>query len=171
MKIFNKFKVAFLQKAYTEGVYSDTPANRKLGRVGMSYQQYANKIEEKPAASSQNKNKFAPLTTEDISLDNKNSIDIYREGSVYGSGESGTDIPILNKDKQIIGYIQKREVGISGRWSWDYSFEKDKANTIGNYETKKEAIEYFVKTYNENNKDNAKVVEGEVTKVKLKLEV
>ena len=44
MKIFNKFKINFLIKAYTEGVYADTPTNRKLGRVGMSYAQYANKI-------------------------------------------------------------------------------------------------------------------------------
>ena len=142
MKILNKIKQ--ISKAYTEGIYSDTPANRKLGRVGMSYKQYENQftdIKELPLLKSE----FAPLTTEDISLDNKSSIDIYREGSVYGSGESGTDIPILNKDKQIIGYIQKREVGSSGRWSWDYSFEKDKVNTIGNYETKKEAIENFVK--------------------------
>lgn len=43
MKIFNKFKVAFLSKAYTEGIYADTPANRKLGRVGMSYAEYAAK--------------------------------------------------------------------------------------------------------------------------------
>ena len=25
-----------LQKAYTEGIYSDSPLNRKLGRVGMT---------------------------------------------------------------------------------------------------------------------------------------
>jgi len=31
-------------KAYTEGIYADTPANRKLGRVGMTYQQYAEKL-------------------------------------------------------------------------------------------------------------------------------
>lgn len=47
MKIFNKFKVAFLQKAYTEGIYSDIPANRKLGRVGMTYSQYFEKINKK----------------------------------------------------------------------------------------------------------------------------
>lgn len=33
-----------LAKAYTEGVYADTPANRKLGRVGMSYAAYAEKV-------------------------------------------------------------------------------------------------------------------------------
>lgn len=33
-----------VEKAYTEGVYSDTPANRKLGRVGMSYKDYAAKV-------------------------------------------------------------------------------------------------------------------------------
>ena len=35
-----------LTKAYTEGVYADTPATRKLGRVGMSYAQYAEKIKQ-----------------------------------------------------------------------------------------------------------------------------
>ena len=33
-----------IEKAYTEGIYADTPANRKLGRVGMSYSAYANKV-------------------------------------------------------------------------------------------------------------------------------
>ena len=33
-----------VEKAYTEGIYADTPANRKLGRVGMSYSAYANKV-------------------------------------------------------------------------------------------------------------------------------
>ena len=39
-------KLVFLQnltKAYTEGVYADTPANRKLGRVGMSYKEWTQK--------------------------------------------------------------------------------------------------------------------------------
>lgn len=45
MKILNKFKVDLLFKAYTEGIYSDTPTNRKLGRVGMSYIEY--KIKQK----------------------------------------------------------------------------------------------------------------------------
>jgi len=51
MKIVNKQPGAFLQnlvKSYTEGVYADTPANRKLGRVGMSYSQYKEKIEVAP---------------------------------------------------------------------------------------------------------------------------
>lgn len=29
-----------IEKAYTEGIYADTPANRKLGRVGMSYAEW-----------------------------------------------------------------------------------------------------------------------------------
>jgi len=39
-----------VEKAYTEGIYADTPANRKLGRVGMSYSEWEdkqNKPEEK----------------------------------------------------------------------------------------------------------------------------
>ena len=42
--IFNSFKLTYLIKAYTEGIYADTPANRKLGRVGMSYKEYAEKV-------------------------------------------------------------------------------------------------------------------------------
>ena len=38
-----KDKKLSVEKAYTEGVYSDTPANRKLGRVGMSYADWENK--------------------------------------------------------------------------------------------------------------------------------
>ena len=44
MKIFNKLKT--ISKAYTEGIYADTPANRKLGRVGMSYAEYAEKLKQ-----------------------------------------------------------------------------------------------------------------------------
>lgn len=47
MKIIKTNEIAFIRnltKAYTEGVYADTPANRKLGRVGMSYAQYAQKV-------------------------------------------------------------------------------------------------------------------------------
>lgn len=46
MKIKNIKAIAFiknLEKAYTEGVYADTPANRKLGRVGMSYKEWTSK--------------------------------------------------------------------------------------------------------------------------------
>ena len=46
MKIFSikSILVKNLEKAYIEGVYADTPQNRKLGRVGMTYTQYAEKI-------------------------------------------------------------------------------------------------------------------------------
>lgn len=40
-----KHNPLFIEKgAYQEGVYSDSPANRKLGRVGMSYKQYEEKL-------------------------------------------------------------------------------------------------------------------------------
>lgn len=45
IQIFGAFKqTKEVEKAYTEGIYADTPANRKLGRVGMSYTAYAEKI-------------------------------------------------------------------------------------------------------------------------------
>ena len=45
MKILNKIKQR-VSKAYTEGIYADTPANRKLGRVGMSYAEYSKKLKD-----------------------------------------------------------------------------------------------------------------------------
>ena len=34
-----------MSKAYTEGIYADTPANRKLGRVGMTYTAYTERLQ------------------------------------------------------------------------------------------------------------------------------
>jgi len=42
IQIVGSFKE--VSKSYTEGIYADTPANRKLGRVGMSYIAYAEKL-------------------------------------------------------------------------------------------------------------------------------
>ena len=53
------FRVKNVEKAYTEGIYADTPQNRKLGRVGMSYTEYTNKIkggEGKEKTTKQSKN-------------------------------------------------------------------------------------------------------------------
>ena len=41
---FLKDRKISVEKAYVEGIYADTPANRKLGRVGMSYADYNRKI-------------------------------------------------------------------------------------------------------------------------------
>jgi len=41
----NRIFIRNLCKAYTEGVYADTPQNRKLGRVGMTYKQAKEKKE------------------------------------------------------------------------------------------------------------------------------
>lgn len=61
MKIKNIKAISFvknLTKAYTEGIYADTPANRKLGRVGMIYAAYAEKVkgEEKKEDSTKEEN-------------------------------------------------------------------------------------------------------------------
>ena len=44
-----------INKAYTEGIYSDSPLNRKLGRVGMTYQAYADKINKEKSENSTKK--------------------------------------------------------------------------------------------------------------------
>lgn len=45
-----------LEKAAQEGIYADTPSNRKLGRVGMSYKQYTAKVEGKDTKSDPKEN-------------------------------------------------------------------------------------------------------------------
>lgn len=61
MKILNKLKITFLSKAYTEGIYSDTPANRKLGRVGMSYIDYSKKVKSDKEEKAEKKYYYAKL--------------------------------------------------------------------------------------------------------------
>ena len=73
MKIFNKLKQ--LSKAYTEGIYADTPANRKLGRVGMSYAAYAEKLKQNEENKADKKFWLIQFSggEEDIFSDNKMS--------------------------------------------------------------------------------------------------
>lgn len=53
MKFSNIKKIFKIDKAYVEGIYADTPANRKLGRVGMSYAAYAAKMKQEKEDSSE----------------------------------------------------------------------------------------------------------------------
>ena len=89
IKILNKLKQ--ISKAYTEGVYSDTPANRKLGRVGMSYSTYSQKSEEKKSTlkkeeSKENTNDWVSSITKkedkELAIQNTdNDIVIVKKGS------------------------------------------------------------------------------------------
>ena len=46
-KLLNISSFSHIQKAYQEGIYADTPANKKLGRVGMTYTAYNDYIQRK----------------------------------------------------------------------------------------------------------------------------
>lgn len=52
---FSNLKQVELEKAYTEGIYCDSPANRKLGRVGMTYKAYAEKVKKEQKSVSEEK--------------------------------------------------------------------------------------------------------------------
>ena len=45
MEFRNLRDIKEVSKAYTEGVYSDTPLNRRMGRVGLTYKQYSEKTD------------------------------------------------------------------------------------------------------------------------------
>lgn len=47
-----------INKAYTEGIYSDSPLNRKLGRVGMTYTAYAEKTKASKEKEVKKRRKF-----------------------------------------------------------------------------------------------------------------
>ena len=53
----NLASIQQLNKAATEGIYADTPTNRKLGRVGMSYKVAKEKEENKEKGENKNLNK------------------------------------------------------------------------------------------------------------------
>ena len=76
MAIFSKVnknnilnKIKYIEKAYTEGVYADSPLNRKLGRVGMSYKKYEEMVAagEKEKAPSYERNYIKNEIPENIS--------------------------------------------------------------------------------------------------------
>ena len=74
-----------IEKAYTEGIYSDTPANKKLGRVGMSYTAWEglkrkseeNKINEGIKSGDSQYASLSPLEKELSELDNHHTKTIY----------------------------------------------------------------------------------------------
>lgn len=97
MKFF-KFLNKEVEKAYTEGIYADTPQNRKLGRVGMSYIEYASK---------ENKEKDIQLTEKE-----KNYIKEYVSGERMWINQylrdPSLDIVLDSKeDKEFLQTLQK----------------------------------------------------------------
>lgn len=62
-----------LEKAYTEGIYCDSPANRKLGRVGMSYEEYAKMVgEQQKEKVNKKEKKEIPESIQDLTFKNEN---------------------------------------------------------------------------------------------------
>lgn len=111
IKILNKIKQ--LSKAYTEGVYSDSPANRKLGRVGMSYSTYSQKSEEKKSTLKKEDKKLAIQNTDnDIVIVKKGSeIDkeVYNLVPSFPKSIRESKFAILKNGKVIAGLMRGEE--------------------------------------------------------------
>lgn len=80
-----------LQKS-EEGVYADTPANRKLGRVGQKYAESQSTIDKGPTEKLQNE-WFKPVEVEGA------TVKVNYEEGVQNRGEIGT--VISSKDKKV----------------------------------------------------------------------
>ena len=75
-----------IEKAYTEGVYADSPLNRKLGRVGMSYKEYNEKL---------NKSSSNSILDKEGNIDYKN-LNIISDEIIKGTKR----IDALNKEEE-----------------------------------------------------------------------
>lgn len=76
-----------IKKAYTEGIYADTPINRKLGRVGMGYKEYNEKLNKSSSSNS--------------ILDKEGSIDYKNLNIISNEIIKGTKrINALNKEEE-----------------------------------------------------------------------
>lgn len=79
----------FLNKAYVEGVYNDSPLNRKLGRVGMSYKEYNDKVQH--SKQKEKKINEIPENIQDLSF-NKNI-------ASYNIGDNKIQIELISHEK------------------------------------------------------------------------
>lgn len=90
-----------IKKAYTEGVYADTPQNRKLGRVGMSYTQYAEKLK----------------SSEDISkedrIDSKRLNQLFSSSFIKFKDNKGRECVMRNGYDWV--YLTKDGIGVNER--------------------------------------------------------
>lgn len=105
-----------LQKAYTEGIYSDSPLNRKLGRVGMTYTAYAEYTQRKKEGedvkindfrgTNDNLNKNKIILKDRIKvLDNFNSttISLSEDHKAFIDKEKGKyNVIVVDKDKNVV---------------------------------------------------------------------
>ena len=105
-----------LQKAYTEGIYSDSPLNRKLGRVGMTYTAYAEYTQRKKEGedvkindfrgTNDNLNKNKIILKDRIKvLDNFNSttISLSEDHKAFIYKEKGKyNVIVVDKDKNVV---------------------------------------------------------------------
>ena len=92
---FDCFLPEEVEKAYTEGVYSDSPANRKLGRVGMSYKDYAEKSHK---------------TEENDTKEKEDKLIYFKDGKINVLESTLLKYPLLNKIKGNIDNFTKENV-------------------------------------------------------------
>jgi len=97
-QIFNSFKFKLIEKAYTEGIYADTPQNRKLGRVGMSYVEYAKMVEQQSESKEkieQKEKKEIPENIQDLVFKKENNKKI----ASYFVDKKDVTIEIIKEEK------------------------------------------------------------------------
>lgn len=153
----------FLKKAYTEGVYADTPANRKLGRVGMTYAAYASQhseeIAKKKVAQEKDKSKNLPLIKEKIS----NLISKFEKTNdiINVETKEGVSIRLERKESKEGNHFSKAIVKKGDKVrTFDFKAKEDLVNSLANYiyQEKLTLNDEEIKREKVNLKDNYNVI-------------
>lgn len=137
---FSNSKQVELEKAYTEGVYCDSPANRKLGRVGMTYAAYAAKLK---GGNKVNLKK-------EISLTKDNFKDFLKNNEVKVRG-----LQRENGSYDIVGKVTKINYDDSPQNSKPYEIS---VKWYGNGKTEKEFFENISDLNKWINKDKIEII-------------
>lgn len=99
LKLNNVF-IFNLNKAYTEGVYTDSPLNRKLGRVGMTYTAYAEKVKKEkkePSIREILSKKAENIVKDKLGFDVELTFRTSNELTLIYSGKSQNKLDKINK--------------------------------------------------------------------------
>lgn len=172
-----------IEKAAVEGIYADTPANRKLGRVGMSYTAYNEKMKGGEQKEEKEEKQTKPTKSEFLSKVKayiKKQIDTLGKNNDYItlSTQEGCSIRLVrgaigSKDKDIEGKFVKAFVkDPQGKIrKFDLSSYDDLVTSISNFMYDNN---YTFEEIKEDNKDkkedttteNTKLIQAAMDKIK-----
>ena len=130
------FQVKEIEKAYTEGVYSDTPANRKLGRVGMRYT---------TDSSKQSGEKKETIIEREI----KPKLEDFEESTINDNNNNEDEISYIEEYKKLQENLTDKDI-VENLYvsNWSFDIYKVKNKFYGSFDNRKYI--FFASGYHSN---------------------